>query len=191
MKRRYALLGMTLLLVASIAVPAFGGSGEPAAETFASTKKTATKALNKAKKANRTAKDAKKAGNNAQGAADTAQGSASDANTAAGQALARANTAQAAAEGAQTTADSKLSTETFVQGAASASGSPASRTVTAVCPSGSTPTGGGFTLGGPGSDEVTVVASTRFGLGWIVTADEIGAGTAANWTVAASVNCVS
>jgi hypothetical protein len=65
MKQRYLVLGFSVLLALSVAVPAFGGASDPTATTSASAKKIAKKALKKAKKANKRSKKALNVANNA------------------------------------------------------------------------------------------------------------------------------
>jgi hypothetical protein len=65
MKQRYLVLGFSVLLALSVAVPAFGGASDPTATTSASAKKIAKKALKKAKKANKRSKRALNTANEA------------------------------------------------------------------------------------------------------------------------------
>jgi hypothetical protein len=72
MKQRYLVLGFSVLLALSVAVPAFGGASDPTATTSASAKKIAKKALKKAKKADKRSKKALNVANNALDAANQA-----------------------------------------------------------------------------------------------------------------------
>ncbi len=191
MKRRYALFGMTALLAVALAVPALGGPGNPVADTFASAKSTAKKALKKAKEANKAAKAAQSTADDAQNSADGAQNSADAAQAAADTAQTTADNASTAAAAAQTTADSKFGTTDAVFGTTSPSDSNATKLVVADCPGSSSPTGGGFALAGAGSNDVTATINTVYLGGWIAQAQEIGAGTASNWSMQANVTCIS
>jgi hypothetical protein len=66
LRKRYVVLGLSLLLALAIAVPAYSGAAEPTATTSASAKKIAKKALKKAKRAKRLAQQALDAANAAQ-----------------------------------------------------------------------------------------------------------------------------
>lgn len=219
MTKRYALLGMTLTLAIALAVPAMGGPSNPIANAAASAKTIAKKALKKAKQANTTAKaaqaaaaaaqstangaassanGAKSAADAAQGSANAAQQTANGAKTAADAAQASANTAQTTADeaktlanAAQATADSKFGTQTVEFGEATVSDSNGPKFAGASCGSDREPTGGGFATGGAGNNEVTPTSSIVYGNGWLVLADEIGAGTGSNWTLQANVVCLA
>ncbi len=197
MRRRYVLFGLTMLLAASLAVPAFGGPDNPVADTFASAKSTAKKALKKAREANKKAKQAQKSADNAQitadgaqSSADNAQATANAAQTAAGQAQTSADNAQASADAAQSTANSKFGSVDAVFGDSSPSDSTSSKLVFATCPTGSQITGGGFAINGA-EGAVTPVLSSQYLNAWTARAVEIGAGTASNWSIQANVACIS
>jgi hypothetical protein len=65
MRKRYLVLGFSLLLALVVAVPALGEPSDPTATTSASAKKLAKKALKKAKKADKRSKNALNVANNA------------------------------------------------------------------------------------------------------------------------------
>lgn len=204
MSKRYVLFAATAVLAVSLAVPAFGGPSNPVADTFASAKKTAKKALKKANKANKAAKNAQNSADGAQStangaqstaddalsAANTAQGAADGAQTTADQAITDAAAAKAAADAAQVTADSKYGNMSLVNGDSSASNSTTPKVVSAGCGS-SEVTGGGHIINGAGANDVTVTLTSQYGSGWIVQAQEIGAGTGDNWSISASVKCIA
>ena len=98
MKKRYAVLGLSVFLALALAVPALGGPSNPIAGASASVKSTANKALKKAKSAEKTAKTALSTANSANSLAGTVQDEAKKAQT-------TANTAQSEAKKAQTTAN--------------------------------------------------------------------------------------
>ena len=98
MKKRYAVLGLSVVLALALAVPALGGPTNPIASISKSTKAIAKKALKKANKAQKTA-------NNALNAANSASSTANSASSTANSASSAASKAQKAAEGAQSTAD--------------------------------------------------------------------------------------
>jgi hypothetical protein len=197
MKKRYALFGMTALVAISLAVPAFGGPGNPVANTFASAKGTAKKALKAAKAAQTSADNAQTSADKAQNAADKAQTTADGAQTTATQAKTAAATAQTsadqantAAQAAQATADSKFGTMTLVEGDTSPTDSSTTKNAAAGC-NGDEITGGGFVLGGTGANEATTIVNGQYLNGWLVTAKEIGAGTANTWNLTAEVHCIT
>ena len=107
-----------------------------------------------------------------------------------------ASAAQSSANVAQATADSKLGTVTTVDSGPAVvfSNSPQS-SATATGPSGTSPTGGGGSVGGTAATngEVVITASGLDGNGWKVTAREITPGTASSWAVFAdgSPSCAS
>ncbi len=195
MRTRYVLLAATAVLAITVAVPAFGGPSNPVADTFASAKKTAKKALKKANKANKAAKSAQGAAAAAQSTADGAQAAAAAAQTTADQAVTDAASAKAAADAAQSSADSaqssantKFGETNYVGGDTSALDSSNTKTVSVGCGTSGRLTGGGFIVGGPGNNEVTVTLSSAFLNGWVVQAAEITP-TASNWSLTATAMC--
>ena len=188
MRNRFVLLGAALmvsLVVSGGAVAAGSGVDE-----FASANSTAKKALTKAKAAKKTAKAALKAAEAAQAAAEAAQAAADQAQTDATKAIADAAAAKTAADAAQTTADAKFGDMTLVTGTTLGPDS-SDKTAVAACPSGTEVAGGGFFMAGAGRNDVTVVFNSQFINGWVVIGEEIGAGTADNWSLTATVKCIS
>lgn len=201
MKRRYAVLGLSVFLALALAVPALGGPSNPVANISASAKSIANKALKKAKAAQATA-------NTANATANTALGTANSALTEAKKGVTNAATAQAAANAAQTTANAaKKAAEEANVAAANANANANSRVLGAVERSGSSETntetsktasaecegsevtlGGGFFVGGT-ANSVTVNASERllYGNGWFVSAKTIS-GTP-SWSLTAYAMC--
>lgn len=191
MKKRYALFGMTALLAVTLAVPAFGGPSNAGTETFASAKKTAKKALKKANAANKAAGAAQSTADGALTAANGARTLAQAAQTSADQANTAAAAAQTAAEGAQATADSKFGSVTQVTGETSLEDSTSPKILAAGCvAAGGSTSGGGYFMNGAGRNDVSVVFSSQFFNGWLAIGEEIGAGTAQNWSLTATVNCI-
>jgi trimeric autotransporter adhesin len=201
MKRRYAVLFLSLVLALALAVPALGGPSNPVANISASAKSTATKALKKAKAAQSTANTAL---TNAAGAQSTANSAQSSANTAlkeaklaqtnagtaskeAKSAQTTANEAKTAAANAQATANSKFGTteSTFGEetGPHTTSGA-----AFAFCPAGSKATGGGYQTFGAGNAEVVPVIDTSYGDAWLAVLDRIP-GQTDSWSVQAMVVC--
>ncbi|HEU4393582.1 MAG TPA: hypothetical protein VFR04_08115 [Solirubrobacterales bacterium] len=208
MKKRYAVLGLSIVLALALAVPALGGPSNPIASVSASVKSIANKALKKAKAAQTAANNAQNTANAASGAAaaaqkdataaqkdaTAAQKTATTAQSTATTALTTANSAKTAATAAQATADSalasangKMSGEQFVSGS-SVEGSGAS----VGCPAGKTPTGGGFILGGAEPNAATVISNSQYLNGWLVTSAQIkGVAGSPSWTTAATVMCAT
>jgi hypothetical protein len=208
MKKRYTVLGLSLVLALALAVPALGGPSNPIASVSASVKSIANKALKKAKAAqtaansaqatansassaaagaSKDASAAQKTANTAQGSASTALTTANQAKTAAATAQTTANAAKAAADNALNVANSKMSGEQFVSGETS-EGSGAS----VGCPAGKTPTGGGFVLGGAEPNAATVTSSSQYLNGWLVSSQQIkGVAGSPSWTTAATIMCAT
>jgi hypothetical protein len=196
MRKRYAVLGLSLLLALALSVPALGGPTNPIASVSASVKSIANKALKQAKAAQSTANSALSTGNSALStansasqAAKTAQSSATEAKTAASSAQSTANTALSTAKAAQTTAESKLATTEFVAGNATTENTTTTKIAGSECPNGSQVTGGSFNVGGSESNDVTATSANTglYGPGWLVTARAIS-GTP-NWSLQAIAVC--
>lgn len=187
MKRRYAVLGLSVFLALALAVPAFGGPSNPIANISASAKSIANKALKRAKAAQQTA-------NTANGTANTALSTANSALSEAKKGVANAATAQATANAAKKAAEeANANANTRVLGAVERSGSTASNTETSKsasveCESNEVTLGGGFFVGGS-SSSVTVGASEHllYGNGWFVSANAIS-GTP-SWSLTAYAMC--
>ena len=213
MKKRYLVFGLSVVLALALAVPALGGPSNPVASISASAKSIANKALKKAKAAQTAANNAQATANSASAAAsaaqkdssaaqkeasaaqktaNTAQGTATSALTAANGAKTAATAAQAAATAAQATADSALaSANGKMSGEVNVEGAAGSTISVAGCPTGKTPTGGGFIILGADNDAATVVESTQYGTGWLVIADQIEGTAGAAWETIATVNCAT
>lgn len=192
MKKRYTVLGLSVVLALALAVPALGGPTNPIASVSASVKSIANKALKKAKAAQTAANAAQATATGAENDAQSAQKTANSAQSTATSALktantanSTANTAKAAAATAQATADGKMSGEVHVEGA---EGSTIS---SAGCPAGKVPTGGGFIVTGSDNFAATVTESTQYLNGWLVIADQIKGTTGSSWGTVATVNCAT
>lgn len=199
MKKRYTVLGLSLILALALAVPAFGGPSNPVASVSASVKSIAQKALKKAKaaqtaannaqstanSASNAAADAQKDATAAQKAANAAQGTANTALSTANAAKTAAATAQTAADNALNVANGKMSGEVHLEGEEGSTFS------IVGCPTGKVPTGGGFLITGADNDAATVTESTQYGSAWIVAADQIEGTTGSSWGTVATVNCAT
>jgi len=198
MKKRYSVLGLSLILALALAVPALGGPSNPIASVSADAKTIAEKALKQAKAAKKAAKAAQNTANSAnatagsastaaakaQKAAETAQGTANTAQSTATSAKAAADSAKAAAASATALAETKMSDPSLVEGEGGTTASAAG------CGE-KTPTGGGFIVLGADNDAATVTQSTQYLSGWIVLADQIEGTTGTSWEVVATVNCAT
>lgn len=206
MKKRYTVLGLSVVLALALAVPALGGPSNPIADVSATVKSTANKALKKAKNAEKTAKNALNTANSANSNANSANSEAKKAATAAAAAQATANTAKATADSAKGTADSakaiaeeaKVRAEEGIRFSSLRIGlaSPESGTNTtttknsdAECESDEFVLGGGFFVGGE-SDKVAVHTSNPqviYSNGWFAEGSAIS-GTPA-WSIQTTVMC--
>ncbi len=198
MKKRYSVLGLSLILALALAVPALGGPSNPIASVSADAKTIAEKALKQAKAAKKAAKAAQNTANSAnaaagsassaaakaQKAAEAAQGTANTAQTTATTAKAAADSAKAAAASATALAETKMSDPSLVEGEGGGS-------VSAAGCGSKTPTGGGFIVLGADNDAATVTQSTQYLSGWIVIADQIEGTAGTSWEVVATVNCAT
>jgi membrane protein involved in colicin uptake len=199
MKKRYTVLGLSLVLALALAVPALGGPSNPIAGVSASVKSIANKALKKAKTAQSAAEAAQATANSAAGdastalkTANTAQSTAANAlktantaNSTANTANSTANTAKTAAAAAQSTANGKMSGEVQVEGTEGSGLSIAS------CPGGKVPTGGGFIITGANNNSATPIESTQYGSSWLVIAEQINGVGGTSWGTVATVNCAT
>ncbi len=216
MKKRYAVLGLSVVLALALAVPAFGGPTNPLATASSSIKGTANKALKTAKAAQKTANSALAAANSASSAAGNASNEAGKALTeakagvtAAGKAQTAATAAQASANAAQGTANSakgiaeeaksaaaaaeanantRIKGSTEVAGESSLEDTNATKFASAICGSGTVILGGGYSVGGT-ANSVTVSESAEalYGGGWFVAAHAIS-GTP-TWKITALAMC--
>jgi len=204
LRRRYFVLGLSVVLTIALAVPALGGPSNPVASISASAKSIAYKALRRANAANRAAKKAQTTANTALSTANTAQSTAVGAKTAADNAQASANTAQSTAVGAKTAADnaqtsanaaqatanSKFGTTAETFGTATANNNTSPKSNLASCPSGSSLTGGGYNVGGTDPNQVTVTLSESYINSWDVQARAIS-GFTPTWSLVAAAQCAS
>jgi multidrug efflux pump subunit AcrA (membrane-fusion protein) len=199
MKKRYLVLGLSIVLALALSVPALGGPTNPIASISASTKSIANKALKKAKAAQTAANNAQTTANSASSAAaaaqksaDTAQTSAKAAQTTANTAKSTADTAKTAAATAQTTANTALATANGkMSGEVHAESAEAGTLAIANCPEGKVPTGGGYIITGADNDAATPTESTQYGNSWLVIADQIEGTTGSSWGTVATVNCAT
>jgi hypothetical protein len=203
MSKRYAVLGLSVVLALALAVPALGGPSNPVASASASVKKIANKALKIAKAAQSTANTALSTANSAQSDAKSASAEAKKAQTTANNAQTAANTAKAtadaakasaaaaatAAAAAEANANTRVKDSHEVFGTASASNTVTSKSSSADCASSEPVLGGGFFVGGE-ANLVTVTSSDAqlYGHGWFAAGQAIGAGTP-TWSITAVVMC--
>ena len=184
MRKRYVVFGMSMVLAVSLAVPALGGPSNPAATISAGAKKIAKQALQAAQAAQNSA-------NQAQTTATQAQNTANQANTAAQAAQTAANNAQAAADAAQATANNKLDDPSFQAGTTVGPNAATTKTSFAICPDGTSVTGGGFTMGGTDPEDAVPTLSSPYFNSWVAAAREIGGNTATNWSLTANALCAT
>jgi hypothetical protein len=205
MKKRYTVLGLSVVLALALAVPALGGPTNPVASISASAKSIAVKALKKAKAAQATANSALSAAGNAQSDANKAESDAQKAQTTATNAQKAASTAQGTATTAQNTANAAKTAAAAAEnnannrvidsheviGPVSASNTTSPKSASADCPSNEPVLGGGYFLGGE-SNKVTVTGSDAqlYGHGWIATGTAIS-GFTPTWTIETVVMCGS
>lgn len=196
MSKRYAVLGLSVVLALALAVPALGGPSNPVASISATAKSIAKKALKRANEAEGIAVSAQNAANAAQSDATKAltevkkaQTSANTAQATANTALSTANAAKAAAAAAEANANTRVKDSQLVLGTASASNTATSKVASANCPSADPVLGGGFSVGGE-QNLVTVSASEAqfYGHGWFVSGNAIGAATP-TWSITAVAMC--
>jgi hypothetical protein len=191
MNRRYLVLGLSVGLALSLAVPAIGGPSNPVASKAA----TLAKAIKKAKRAQTTADAAQSTANTALSTANTANTTANQARTQAATAQTSANAAQTSANNANTAAtNANNNANTRLQSTSTTTATSANnstdKSVNAACPAGDVITGGGFGLGGTDSSQVVPNLSASYGDSWTAAAQENPA-TAANWSVTAYAICAS
>lgn len=196
MRKRYAVLGLSVVFALALAVPAFGGPTNPLASISATVKQTANKALKKAKAAQKTANEAKSlagTANTGAGAALTeAQKGVADAATA----QTSATNAQKAAEAAKKAAEAaEANAKTRLAGSEQRVGEPSEGTATSKfasssCPTGNPVLGGGFSVGGE-NNKVTVTQSEEqlYGGGWFVGAQTINGQGTPSWSITAIAIC--
>jgi hypothetical protein len=196
MSRRYAVLGISLVLALALAVPALGGPMNPIASISASAKKIANKALKQAKTAQKTAVAAQGTANTANSTANSAlaeakkaQTTATGAQTSANSAKTTAETARTAAAAAEANANTRFNKTEIVFGTSTPENTTTSKTAGATCGGPNVVMGGGFAVGGE-NEKVTVTASAPeffYGEGWFASAKAIS-GTP-TWSLQANVIC--
>lgn len=190
MKKRYFVLGASVVLAIALAVPALGGPSNPVATTAASAKSTAKKALKKAKKANKKAKGAQATADQALSAANNAQNSADGAQATADSAQAAATAAQATADQALQEAQNPTGTKLGLQRVTGTTPNDSSdpKSALAVCPTGKDLTGGwGFISA---TDDISFQGTLPFYEASFALAFEDPA-TASNWQVTAVSACIN
>ena len=197
MRKRYTVLGLSLVLALALAVPALGGPSNPIASISANVKKTANKALKRANQAKSQAKNAIGQANSAQSSANSAgeaakkaQESADGAQNSANGAKATADAALAAAGAAEANANTRVKSSHQIAGTSTASNNTAAKTASASCPEAEPVLGGGFFVSGSETNKVTVNESDAlfYGHGWFVAAEAI-TGQAPTWALTAVVMC--
>lgn len=206
MKKRYTVLGLSLVLALALAVPAMGGPTNPLASASKSVQSIANQALKKAKAAQKTANAAQSTANSASSTATTANGAAGKAQTTAdaaskaataaqgtaNTALTTANAAKAAADAAQASANSaKAIAESKMSGEVHVESTEPGAISFANCPEGKVPTGGGFIVSGANNSSATVTESTQYVNSWVVTAKQINGVAGTSWEVTSTVNCAT
>jgi hypothetical protein len=220
MKKRYTVLGLSLVLALALAVPAFGGPTNPLASASKGVQSIANQALKKAKAAQKAAAAAQTTANTAEGDATsagntanaaqkeasavgkevkTAQSTANSAKSAAEAAATTANAAktaaaaaQSAANAAQATANTALATaQGKMSGEVRVEGTAGTTSNSAACPEGKIPTGGGYIVSGADANKATVIESDQYLSAWITAADQISGTTGSNWSITAMVDCAT
>jgi membrane protein involved in colicin uptake len=211
MKKRYTVLGLSLVLALALAVPAMGGPTNPLAGASKSVQSIANQALKKAKAAQKTANAAQATANTASSSATAANGAADKAQTTATAAQKSATAAQTTANTAKSTADTALVTANAAKTAAATAQSSANSakalaeskmsgevhveaatgTPSVGCPTGKVPTGGGFVVLGANNNSATVTESTQYLNAWIVNAEQINGVAGTSWEITATVNCAT
>lgn len=206
MRKRYAILGLSVFLALSLAVPAFGGPSNPVSSAAVSAKVSAKKALKVARSAKKKAKAAQASADAAQGTANQAETDAQKAETDAQKGISDAAAAQTSANTAETdaqtgitnaaaanaNANGRLKSADLVIGTATALNTDNSKTASAACPSNEPILGGGYFVNGttPRTDEVTVTTNDAvilYGHGWQATGEEINGNP--SWSILAEVTC--
>jgi membrane protein involved in colicin uptake len=213
MKKRYTVLGLSLVLALALAVPAMGGPTNPLASASKSVQSIANQALKKAKAAQKTANAAQSTANSASSSASAANSAADKAQNTATAAQKSATAAQTTANGAKSTADTALATANAAKTAAATAQASANSAISiaetkmsgevhvestepgslsfANCPTGKVPTGGGFVVTGANNNSATVTESTQYVNSWLVIGEQINGVAGTSWEVTATVNCAT
>jgi hypothetical protein len=208
MRKRYVVLGLSVVLALALAVPAFGGPTNPLSGGLASVKKTANKALKNANAAKKSAKSALTAAESAtagvkgvesdvtkaqgeikklQTSVTNAQNTANGATTAAAGAKKLAEEAKAAAAAAEANANTRIKDSVQKFGTTSAS-SEANKFASVSC-EGLPTLGGGYEVGGASNKVVVNISEEAlYEDGWFVGSQQINGQTGA-WTLRAIAIC--
>jgi hypothetical protein len=209
MRKRYVILGLSVVLALALAVPAFGGPTNPLSGGLASVKKTANKALKNANAAKKTAKSALSAAESAtagvkgvetdvnkqqteikklQTSVTTAQTTANGATTAAAGAKKLAEEAKAAAAAAEANANSRIKDSIERFGTTTAA-SESTKFASASCEANEPTLGGGYEVGGAANKAVvTFQQENLYNDGWFVGSQQIN-GQAGAWSLRAIAIC--
>ncbi len=185
MNKRYFVLAASIVLALSLAVPALGGPGNPIANTSASAKKLAKKALNAANAAQQSADKAQNTADDALNKANAAQTTANTANT-------KADAAKAAADAAQASADQAFKSTHLANGNANGPSTASPKLSGAACPGNEESTGGGWNASGAASNDTSATINSEYLDGWLVQLaenDGVPAGDA--WTLTANATCAA
>lgn len=198
MKKRYVILGLSVVLALALAVPAFGGPTNP----IASVKKTAQKALKNANAAKKTAKSALTAAesatagvkgvetdvNKANTEIKKLQTSVTTAQTTANSAKTIAEQAKAAAAAAEANANTRIKDSVEKFGTTTAA-SEATKFASVSCGENSPTLGGGYEVGGAADKAVVNISEENlYEDGWFVGSQQIN-GQAGAWSLRAIAIC--
>jgi hypothetical protein len=192
MNKRYFVLGASIVLALSLAVPALGGPGNPIANTSASAKKLAKKALAAADAAQQSANKAQNTADDALSKANAAQTTANTANTKADAAKAAADAAQATADAAQASANQAFKSTHFADGNVNGPSTTSPKLSGAACPGNEESTGGGWNASGAASNDTSATINSEYLDGWLVQLaenDGVPAGDA--WTLTSNATCAA
>lgn len=198
MRKRYVILGLSVVLALALAVPAFGGPTNP----IASVKKTAQKALKNANAAKKTANSALTAAESAtagvkgvetevnkanteikklQTSVTTAQNTANSAKTIAEQ-------AKAAAAAAEANANTRIKDSVEKFGTTTPE-SESTKFASVSCGANSPTLGGGYEVGGASVSAVTISEENLYEDGWFVGSSKIAGTPAGAWSLRAIAIC--
>ena len=209
MRKRYVILGLSVVLALALAVPAFGGPTNPLSGGLASVKKTANKALKSANAAKKTAKSALTAAESATAGVKGVEGDVNKAQTEIKKLNTSVTTAQTTANGAKATADSAKTIAEQAKAAAAAAeanantrikdsvevpgeitaASESTKFASVVCGANQPTLGGGYEVGGAANKAVVTFSQEYlYGDGWFVGSQQIAGQTGA-WSLKAIAIC--
>jgi hypothetical protein len=209
MRKRYVVLGLSVVLALALAVPAFGGPTNPLSGGLASVKKTANKALKNANAAKKTAKSALTAAESATAGVKGVEGDVTKANTEIKKLQTSVTTAQSTANGATTAAAGakKIAEEAKVAAAAAEANantrikdsvekfgetiaeSTTNKFASVSCGANSPTLGGGYEVGGAANKAVVNISiENLYEDGWLVGSQQIS-GQAGAWSLRAIAIC--